>query len=42
MREDTFMMRDLANQTRLFPDAKISKISNFIGSFNEYAITMLY
>lgn len=35
MREDTFMMRELATQTRLNPDAKISKISRFIGSFNE-------
>ena len=39
MKQDYFIMRDLANQTRLNPDAKIKTISNFIGSFNEYAIT---
>jgi hypothetical protein len=41
MREDTFMMRELATQTRLNPDAKISKISRFIGLFNEYKISFI-
>jgi hypothetical protein len=36
MRADQFMMRELAQETRVGPADRIERLSNFVATFNKY------